>query len=115
MSRVLDARLAELQQRRELLVERAAAQRIELSAVCGEFERPLRWARVTLGAVAFLRHSPGFAAFSTAASILIGSRLAHIRSWLSKGLMLYQFGNVIRHRWQEHKSRAAEEQVETLT
>lgn len=113
MSRVLEARLAELQQRRALLVERAAAQRIELSGVCQEFERPLRWARATLGVVAFLRNSPGFAAFSTAASILIGSRLTSIRGWLARGLMLFQLGNAIKHKWQEHKRNP--EQVETAT
>lgn len=115
MSRALDARVAELLQRRALLVERAAAQRVELSAVCLEFERPLRWVRVTLGVVAFLRNSPSFAALSTAASILIGSRLAHIRSWLGRGLMLYQFGNALRHGWQEHKSHDAAERVEAAT
>lgn len=115
MSRVLDARLAELQQRRALLVERAATQRVELAAVCLEFERPLRWVRVSLGVMAFLRNSPSFAALSTAASILVGSRLAHIRSWLGRGLMLYQFGNAVRRGWQEHKSHAAEERVEATT
>jgi hypothetical protein len=115
MSRALDARLAELQRRRALLVERADAQRIEMSAVCMEFERPLRWARASMGVVAFLRNSPGFAAFSTAASILIGSRLAGIRSWLARGLMFYQLGNAVRHRWQQHKEHQAEEQVGTAT
>lgn len=115
MSRALDARIAELQQRRSLLVERAEAQRVELNVVCLEFERPLRWARVTLGVVAFLRNSPGFAAFSTAASILVGSRLAGIRAWLARGLMFYQLGSAVRHKWQQHKEHQAEEQVGTAT
>jgi len=115
MSRALDAHIAELQQRRILLVERAEAQRVELNMVCLEFERPLRWARVALGVVAFLRNSPGFAAFSTAASILVGSRLASVRAWLARGLMFYQLGNEVRHKWQQHKSHQDDEQVETTT
>lgn len=104
MSRAQRSRLAELRQRRALLAERADAQRQELSAVCRDFERPLRWVRAAAGVVALLRNSPTFAALSTAASIMIVPRLAHLRGWLSRGLMLYQLGRSIKHRWQEHKS-----------
>lgn len=114
MSRVLEARIAELQQRRALLAERAEAQRLELAAVCLEFERPLRWARAGARVFAFLRNSAQFAALSTAASILIGPRLGHLRGWLSRGLMFYRLGTALRHKWQEHRSREAT-QVETAT
>lgn len=114
MIRALEVRIAELRQRRALLAERAEAQRLELSAVCQEFERPLRWARAAAGVVAFLRNSPGFASISTAASVLLGGRLAQIRTWLRRGLMFYRLGNTIRHKWQEHQSRKSM-QVETAT
>jgi hypothetical protein len=112
--RTLEARIAELKQHRALLAERAEAQRLELSTVCLEFEQPLRWARAAARMVAFLRNSPRFAALSTAANILIGSRLAHLRSWVSRGLMLYQLGRALRQKWQAHKLQDRA-QVETAT
>ena len=114
MRRSLEARIAELRQRRALLAERAEAQRLELSAVCLDFERPLRWARAAGRVVAFLRNSPRFAAFSTAVSILLGSRLARVRALVSRGLMFYQLGNAIRHRLRAHRSQDSM-QVGTLT
>ena len=114
MSRALEVRIAELRQHRALLAARAEAQRLELAAVCLEFETPLRWVRAGARVVAFLRNSPRFAALSTAASILIGSRLAHLRGWLSRGLMFYQLGKALRSKWQASKSRDPM-QVETAT
>lgn len=112
--RSLEARIAELHQRRALLAERAEAQRLELSAVCLEFERPLRWVRAAVGVMAYLRNSPVFASISTAVSILIGGRLAHLRHWLSRGLMVYRLGTAIKDKWHEHQARKSNE-VEAAT
>lgn len=54
--------------------------------------------------VAFLRSSPAFAAFSTAAGVLVGPRLASVRTWLPRGVMLYKLVNAVKHKWREHKS-----------
>ncbi|HEY4128356.1 MAG TPA: hypothetical protein VGN70_09945 [Gammaproteobacteria bacterium] len=95
MTTAFRLRLAEIQQRRELLVDRAAEQRGELAAVCAEFRRPLELINRVASIADWFRARPGTAGVSLLTAVLA---MTSARRWIGRAVMLYQFVKFIRER-----------------
>jgi hypothetical protein len=99
MTAAFRLRRAEIRQRRELLVQRAAVQRDELAAVAAEFERPLhlinRVASISGTVAGWMRAQPGAAGFSVLTALLVMTRA---RRWVGRAVMVYQFVKFLRDR-----------------
>jgi len=97
-------RLAEIQHRRELLVNRAAIQRGELAAVCAEFRRPLHVISRVVSVAEWLRTGPGAAGVSMLTALLATRR---VRRWVGRAVMLYQLLKLLRERFATHQTEPA--------
>jgi hypothetical protein len=96
MSMSVRLRLAEIRHRRELLVDRAAAQRGELAAVCAEFRRPLQLINRMVSVADWVRARPGAAGVSILTAMLAMTRA---RRWVGRAVMLYQVVRFLRERF----------------
>lgn len=99
------SRVAELQQQRELLVERAAVQRGELAAVCAEFDGFIHWINRVVSIVGWLRERPTAAGMSVLTAGLVA--LTGVRRWVGRALMLYQVFRLLRERFAAPKTEPA--------
>ncbi|HEX2668208.1 MAG TPA: hypothetical protein VHP13_07515 [Gammaproteobacteria bacterium] len=91
-----DGRLAALRRRRAMLVDRAADERATLAAARERLEHPLHWFDVGMDFAGSLRTGPkimGIPAF--AGMLALSSRLPRLRTWLARGLMVYQVGRFL--------------------
>jgi hypothetical protein len=95
-------RVAELQQQRELLVERAAVQRGELAAVCDEFDGFVHWINRIVSIAGWLRTRPTTAGISVLTAGLVA--LTGVRRWLGRAVMLYQVAKFLRDRFTAPKA-----------
>lgn len=90
--------VAEIDERRHLLVARSHAQRLELADHCRDFERPLQWVGVGLRIAQQLRARPLLAAASGAVAVLTAIGLSRWRQWILRAVSVYQLGKFLRLR-----------------
>ncbi|MHB8425092.1 MAG: hypothetical protein ACYDB9_08070 [Gammaproteobacteria bacterium] len=86
----------ELSERQARLVEHAAAQRVELAEIHTGLGEPLAWLLGGLMVIRSVRTHPQAALFPVLAAFLtFGRHISKARSWVARGLAIYQLYKIL--------------------